>query len=375
MIDEDTYKRYGQYEKNTKRRIEENTTYNEEGNFHTFKLNEKRVCPFCDEEQLCMLIKEKGEEALCLTCETYPREQFLTVVMEERYLSLSCPAVVAFLRDLKEPLSFVLEEDGRAIDDGLGENVREEERKEIEDLYSAIRLDMQIRDRILNFLQDREWPLWFREYFVSYCLQRIEEAHQQKKENEVHALLEKMIHPLFLERTMEALGSIHKEEEKQFYQLQQIAVEFQAKILSVTYYDKGRSRVEASKLFDKNASIDYGEYKEQMAEWAAEEKENFDILMEQVIAYQWMRYAMEGWTSSYMVDNYWEIICEQLLIKYFCILYYAIHRKINWENYEFIIALVIRALSHGRDALKIILENLKEKEILSVANLFWLIQS
>ena len=115
-VDKDSYARYEQYEGDIKRKIEENIEYMEEKDIHVMRLNEKGVCLFCDEEQLCMLIKEKGEEALCLTCKRYPREQFMTVTTEEQYLSLSCPAVVSFLKDLKEPLSFILEEDGREHD-------------------------------------------------------------------------------------------------------------------------------------------------------------------------------------------------------------------------------------------------------------------
>lgn len=374
-VDKDSYARYEQYEGDIKRKIEENIEYMEEKDIHVMRLNEKGVCLFCDEEQLCMLIKEKGEEALCLTCKRYPREQFMTVTTEEQYLSLSCPAVVSFLKDLKEPLSFILEGDGRAVDDGLGEGVPEETRKEIEELYSTIELDLWIRDQILDFLQNREQPLWFREFFAAYCWNRIEEARQQGKKEEVQALLEEMLNPAFMERIMEALGNIRKEEEKQFYQLRSMMVEFQEKIISVTYYDKGNSLLRISKLFHKNVSITYEEYKECMEEWAVGEEENFNILMEQVIAYEWMRYAMEGWTSSYMVDNYWEIVCEQILIKYLCIMHYAVYREIHWEDYEIIIAFVIRGLSHGREMLKTILEDLKEQNILSVANLYWLVQS
>ena len=48
-------------------------------------------CPFLNENKLCDIYKEVGEDALCYTCKQYPRyiEEFGGV--REIGISLSCP--------------------------------------------------------------------------------------------------------------------------------------------------------------------------------------------------------------------------------------------------------------------------------------------
>ena len=53
---------------------ETDTRFNED-NFlgQTFKLNQLLRCPFLDGDNLCHVIKNYGEKALCKTCKTHPR--------------------------------------------------------------------------------------------------------------------------------------------------------------------------------------------------------------------------------------------------------------------------------------------------------------
>lgn len=63
-------------------------------------------CAFLNEENLCDIQKEAGEELLCHTCRTYPRhtEEFENV--REYSLSLSCPEAARIMISRQEPVTF-----------------------------------------------------------------------------------------------------------------------------------------------------------------------------------------------------------------------------------------------------------------------------
>lgn len=70
-----------------------------------------RKCAFLNEQFLCDLQAEAGEEALCSTCREYPRhvEEFEGV--REYSLSLSCPEAARIMLTEKGKSSFVQWED------------------------------------------------------------------------------------------------------------------------------------------------------------------------------------------------------------------------------------------------------------------------
>lgn len=68
-------------------------------------------CAMLNDQNLCDLIINKGEEWLCDTCNRYPRhiEEFDGV--REMSLSLSCPIAAEMMLQCEEPVSFLVEED------------------------------------------------------------------------------------------------------------------------------------------------------------------------------------------------------------------------------------------------------------------------
>ncbi|MHC9001975.1 flagellin lysine-N-methylase [Enterobacter adelaidei] len=72
------------------------------------KLNEKGDCPFFDENKLCMVHRDLGEEALSHTCSTYPRSSTRYQDETRHTMTLSCPEVVR--RVLFDPDAMLLQE-------------------------------------------------------------------------------------------------------------------------------------------------------------------------------------------------------------------------------------------------------------------------
>lgn len=77
-------------------------------NYSRVRLNEKGDCPFIDENKLCMVHRDLGEEALSHTCSTYPRSSTRYQDETRHTMTLSCPEVVR--RVLFDPDAMLLQE-------------------------------------------------------------------------------------------------------------------------------------------------------------------------------------------------------------------------------------------------------------------------
>ena len=77
------------------------------------KLNEKGDCPFIDENKLCMVHRDLGEEALSHTCSTYPRSSTRYQDETRHTMTLSCPEVVR--RVLFDPDAMLLQEQDELV--------------------------------------------------------------------------------------------------------------------------------------------------------------------------------------------------------------------------------------------------------------------
>lgn len=85
-IDEDSLERYEQVEGPFGNRLKNSIDWQEGAFFQC-----GRRCAFLNEQDLCDLYAELGEEALCETCTRYPRHIEEFEGLRELSLSLSCP--------------------------------------------------------------------------------------------------------------------------------------------------------------------------------------------------------------------------------------------------------------------------------------------
>ncbi len=142
MIDEDTMTKYNQVPGGLGNRIH-NSINPEEGCFFQYEGR----CAFLNEDNLCDLCIEGGEELFCHTCRTYPRhiEEFENV--REISLAISCPEVARMLLTRQEPLQFCTEE-------------REEPEESYDTFnYRLYALLQQTRTVMIQILQDRRWSI------------------------------------------------------------------------------------------------------------------------------------------------------------------------------------------------------------------------
>lgn len=108
-----------------------------------------RRCSFLNERNLCDLYQALGEDALCQTCQRYPRHEEEFEGVREWSLSLSCPVAARMILECEEPVRFLEEEDEKP----------EPLEEEFEDFDFLLFTQLEdARGVVLAMLQDRSLP-------------------------------------------------------------------------------------------------------------------------------------------------------------------------------------------------------------------------
>lgn len=139
-IDDETYEKYMSLRSPIGEKLRKNIT---EELPHSFKLKEDEKCPFLNENGLCELIIELGEDALCDICALHPRYRNFYNTRTEIGLGLCCEAVSELVLNKKTPTRLIV------IDDDGETDVPDEAEEEI----------IKLRDNILSLLSDRTCSL------------------------------------------------------------------------------------------------------------------------------------------------------------------------------------------------------------------------
>ncbi len=137
-IDADTYAYYKTVPGAIGVRLRENIST--DGDAPHFVLGQNERCPFLNQNGLCDMITELGEEALCQICADHPRYRNFYDDRTEIGLGLCCEAAAELILSRKEKMQLVLLEEDGAI----------EESNETEKAFFAFRA------QLLNCLQDRK---------------------------------------------------------------------------------------------------------------------------------------------------------------------------------------------------------------------------
>ena len=160
-----------------------------------FILNGTR-CPFLNDENLCDIFIEMGEECLCETCTNFPRHIEEFEDLKEVSLTMSCPEASRIMLSKKGKMTFVCEE-GTDEEYGL---------KHIEPMKSfafwkkkhANKLDkplfdalFEARQLMFDLLQNRQEPIAKRAAVVLVLGYRIQECIDSKNYDGIIQLVDK----------------------------------------------------------------------------------------------------------------------------------------------------------------------------------------
>lgn len=140
-VDAETLRKYAQVQGDMGRRMAEKI------DFRTGKICSRgsdNRCEFLNEDNLCDIVLELGEDYLCETCRTHPRHEEVYPGVRERSLAMTCPIACRQLLQRKEKVRILHRNDG--ID------------KECDRFFDRrlFRLLLRTRDGLLRIAQNRE---------------------------------------------------------------------------------------------------------------------------------------------------------------------------------------------------------------------------
>lgn len=140
----------------------------EEGHF-ILQGKEER-CPFLNQENLCDLIIELGEGALCEICREHPRYYEWYDGLTEVGVGLCCEAAARLILESETPAGFVLEDEMETDHEGSVLNGEEEDEAESDtDEEEFLAVLMEARETAYQILQNRKFSIWERmSQFAAY---------------------------------------------------------------------------------------------------------------------------------------------------------------------------------------------------------------
>lgn len=136
-------------------------------------------CAFLNEENLCDIYAEAGEQMLCKTCTRYPRHYEEYENLREISLSLSCPAAAKMILGTEKKMSFL----------SSCRKTPEEEYEQF-DFFLFTKLQ-EIRDYLYEVIQNRELSIEFRMALILAAVHDLQTRISRKQLYAVDELLKK----------------------------------------------------------------------------------------------------------------------------------------------------------------------------------------
>lgn len=318
------------------------------------KFNKKHMCPLCNERQLCSLVLEYGPDVLDGICKDFPRVNTVSGTMDEKYLSLGCPYVIELLCKESKVLSFIVEEDERPFPTYLAEDEK------------YVLLDMKIRDKILDFLQDRTISLNIRIFYTAYILRKIT-GIKNKEAEYTEQQLDRLLDQDMIVAAKGSFDGIKPNSlEVQYQTLKLLFNQISSRMSALVFDDNFQTKLWVDEVLEKNEICTYQEWISAYTEWAKQDSVRYDIMIEKILTYNWMMFSLNGISQDYFWDNYLINLYDVFVIKQMHILYYMIHQKMPKEISYVLASIVERCINHGTKDILSILCSWKEKGIIFV---------
>ena len=149
-------------------------------------------CALLNEQGLCDVYCDAGEDKMCVLCQRYPRHYEEYENLREISLSISCPEAARIVLTRQEKTGFYTEED--------------ETEEEYEDFdYLMFTKLVEIREFLFKTIQDRSMPLKYRMAIVLKTVHDIQNQINKDEIFEIDELLDKFNQPDYTKRVIKSL--------------------------------------------------------------------------------------------------------------------------------------------------------------------------
>lgn len=178
--------------------VKRNRKQNYESSYAKFILDENKNCNMMLEDGLCSIHKELGEELLCNTCATYPRNYTRVGSLVEKSLTLSCPEAARVVLLREEGIGFVETEESKNTRGLMNNELRLEKHPRFWDL----------RVFTIQLMQSRQQPIEIRLIILGLFIQKIEQLKPSELDHELPAIIQDYLSRLDNEEFIASLKNV-----------------------------------------------------------------------------------------------------------------------------------------------------------------------
>ena len=175
VIDDDSLEHYEQYVGSFSKRLQKGIDWKQ----GCFKQDSKKRCSMLNEQNLCDMVLNMGENHLCRTCALYPRHEEEFEGLREWSLAISCPVAAKLVLTCEEPVRFDIEENDD--DDPLIE--------EFDDFDFLLFTELEdAREVLYKIIRNREMPLADRMRRMLYLAKQLQTCVEENRISDMQAI-------------------------------------------------------------------------------------------------------------------------------------------------------------------------------------------
>lgn len=220
VIDDKSYKYYlsveGKFGEELRSKI-----IREDGE-NIFQLKGNR-CSFLNNDNLCDIYNNLGQEALCHTCKQYPRfsEEFGS--LREIGISLSCPEAARIILGQTSKTEFKLSDN-------------EEEVNNYNDINAMLYINLlQCRKIVLDLLQDRNLDIKIRAALSLVFINEIQEQIDKNNINGIKSIKDKYLNKSLINKIINSFAVYERKEDKKYIYIKELFKIFKDELEHITY--------------------------------------------------------------------------------------------------------------------------------------------
>ncbi len=206
VIDEETYDYYENLSGSFGERLRSEIINDGEDNIFVLKNGN---CTFLNENKLCDIYNELGEDGLCYTCKKYPRYMEEFGNLREIGISLSCPEAARIMLGDSNKMEFELNENDEFI-------------TSYNDIDAMLFIDlMQCRNIIFNILQNGNIDLNIRAAIILDFAKEVQDKIDEDDLTSLKTIKERYMDKNFINKTSDDLNKTIRDKEQWYTDIEE----------------------------------------------------------------------------------------------------------------------------------------------------------
>ncbi len=206
VIDEETYDYYENLSGSFGERLRSEIINDGEDNIFVLKNGN---CAFLNENKLCDIYNELGEDGLCYTCKKYPRYMEEFGNLREIGISLSCPEAARIILGDSNKVEFELSENDEFI-------------SSYNDIDAMLFIElMQCRNIIFNILQNRNIDLNIRAAIILNFAKEVQDKIDEDDLTSLKTIKERYLDKNFINKTSDDLNKTIRDKEQWYTDIEE----------------------------------------------------------------------------------------------------------------------------------------------------------